>query len=185
MYLWIGLGIEKTEEKRIRAYCRQENREGADESAFLLPQHISLKCSFPTEHWEAIIGDLKNCFRQLPGFTLEAEALQQIPGILWLRIRETPALRDLHNALNDRLLQKFSIGLSGFDGDDFAFHSTLFQDPAHPEKIRSLFQRMGTVPFYSKEIPVDRIYFGISPSGKAGTYQVVDSIALKEERRLP
>lgn len=44
---------------------------------------------------------------------------------LWLDIQESKELREIHNRLNNDIMNKFHIQNSGFDGDTFHFHSTL------------------------------------------------------------
>lgn len=48
--------------------------------------------------------------------------------VIWLDILETNQLIEMHNTLNKELNNKFNIPLSGFDGEKFQFHSTLFQE---------------------------------------------------------
>lgn len=178
MYVWIGLGMEKSEQDRIRMFCRAVNREGASETAFSLPQHVSMKLSFDTPKWQAVIAYLKSRLHGLQRFSVRTEGIQSIPGLCWLKIQEDARLRALHNALNRDLEAEFSIPRKGFDGDGFAFHSTLFYDPQAPQKIAAIFQRIRNTVFYSKQITLNTVYFGISETGKAGEYRIVDQLPL-------
>lgn len=178
MYLWIGLGIEQQEETKIRTYCKTINTGAVNEASFTLPQHISLKASFETEKHQEIIAYLKSKYRNLEKFPLEVEGIQQLPGVIWLKIKETATLRKMHNELNHELSERYAVGLTGYDGESFIFHSTLLFDPDNTVKVKELFNRMCGDRFYSKHILIDRLYFGTSPSGKAGTFTVVDDLEL-------
>ena len=57
--------------------------------------------------------------------------------VIWLDMLETDQLRKMHNYLNKELNSKFNIPLSGFDGEKFQFHSTLFQELDENKKIVS------------------------------------------------
>lgn len=178
MYLWIGLGMKKAEAEQTRTHCRRKNLDGVDEVAFALPQHVSLKSSFQTEQYEEIVAYLKDKYKALHKLTLEVEGVAQVPGIIWLKMKENDLLRNMHNDVNSDLLQRFGVPLTGFDGEGFAFHSTLFFDPDAPEKVAELFESLRNDAFYSQTITIDSMYFGISPNGKAGAYSVIDTFEL-------
>ncbi len=179
MFLWIGLGIEDHEENQIRTYCKNANSFGVNEHSFTLPQHISLKISFETDNYEDIISYIKDKYRNLKKINLEVERVQQVPGVVWLKIKENSMLRKMHNELNDELQRKYGVGLSSYDGENFAFHSTLFQDEDNIENVSKLFDVICNGKFYSNTITANRLYFGTSNIGKVGTYSVVDFIDLQ------
>lgn len=179
MYLWIGLGIDSKNEKDIRNYCKEINKEfNVNEQSFTLPQHISLKTSFYTENYKEIIKELKIQFINNKKLVLKINEVANIPGIIWLNINETIELRNYHNEILEYLLKKYKIEKIGFDGDTFKFHSTLFQDIDNKELVEKLYKIIDKKLFEEKKIIVNKIYFGISEIGKVGTYKVIDYLEL-------
>lgn len=181
MYLWIGLGIDENSEKKIREYCRKINQEHkVNEQSFTLPQHISLKTSFDTDNYQEIINELKRLFSDSKKMNLKVQDVEMVPGVIWLNIEEKKALRNYHNVILKFLKEKYSIDKTGFDGDSFKFHSTLFQDVDNKEMVSKLFENIDKDVLIDREIIADRLYFGISEVGKVGTYKVVDYIELSK-----
>ena len=181
MYIWIGLVLEKDDENYIRDICKEENKYfNIKEQAFSLPQHISLKTSFNVDENIAVIQYLKEELKNINAIQLEVCNLTIIDGkVIWLDIEENTFLRELHNKINFLLKEKFNIGLSGFDGEGFKFHSTLFQENEYNENIN----KIGLVLKEKMKIPflvnIKELSFGISEVGRVGTYKVIDKIELK------
>lgn len=97
----------------------------------LLPQHISLKQSFP---YDGDIGLLESYFNdffaRIKPFKIliekiEIQELAEEVVLGWLKIKESNELRDIHTRLCKELKSKFDIEPLGFDGDRWQFHSTL------------------------------------------------------------
>lgn len=181
MYIWIGLILEKDDENYIREICKEENKNfNINEQAFSLPQHISLKTSFNTNQYLTIIKYLKEELKDINTIELKANNLTIIDGkVIWLDIEENKFLRNLHNKINILLKEKFNIGLSGFDGENFKFHSTLFQESEFNGNIN----KIGLILKEKIKIPqllyIRELYFGVSEVGRVGTYKVIDKIELK------
>ena len=181
MYLWIGLGIDKENEEFIREYCKKINMKyKVNEQSFTLPQHISLKTSFDTEEYQNIINDFKNMFKNNKKMNLKVHDIEMVPGVIWLNIKEVPELREYHNLILKHLKEKYNIEKIGFDGENFKFHSTLFQDVDNKAKVSKLFKNIDKDILIARKIIADRLYFGISEVGKVGTYKVVDYIELSK-----
>ena len=181
MYIWIGLVLEKGDEKYIRDICKEENKKfNISEQAFSLPQHISLKTSFNTNEYVSVIQYLKKELKDTNAIELEVCDLTIIDGkVIWLDIEENTFLRELHNKINYFLKEKFNIGLSGYDGENFKFHSTLFQEIEYNEninKIGLILKEKMKIPFL---VNIKELSFGISEVGRVGTYKVIDKIKLK------
>ncbi len=181
MYIWIGLVLEKDDENYIRDICKEENKIfNINEQAFTLPQHISLKTSFNASEYITVIQYLKEELKDINAIQLEVCNLTIIDGkVIWLDIEENTFLRKLHNKINFLLNDKFNIGLLGFDGESFKFHSTLFQENEYNENIN----KIGLVLKEKMKIPflvnIKELSFGISEVGRVGTYKVIDKIKLK------
>ena len=181
MYTWIGLVLEKDDENNIRDICKAENKNlNISEQAFTLPQHISLKTSFNVDEYITVIQYLKEELKDINAIQLEVCNLTISDGkVIWLDIGENKFLRELHNKINFLLKEKFNIGLSGYDGENFKFHSTLFQETEYNEninKIGLILKEKMKIPF---SVRIKELSFGISEVGRVGTYKVIDKIELK------
>ena len=85
----------------------------------------------------------------------------------------------MHNKINFLLKEKFNIGRSGYDGENFKFHSTLFQEIEYNEninKIGLILKEKMKIPF---SVNIKELSFGISEVGRVRTYKVIDKIELK------
>lgn len=97
----------------------------------LLPQHISLKQSFPYDGDIGLIEDyLNDFFARIKPFKIliekiEIQELSEEVVLGWLKVKECNELRDIHTRLCKELKSKFNIEPLGFDGDTWQFHSTL------------------------------------------------------------
>ena len=181
MFLWIGLEIDKENEEFIREYCKKINMKyKVNEQSFTLPQRISLKTSFNTEEYLNIINDFKNMFKKNKKMNLKVHDIEMVPGVIWLNIEEIPELRKYHNLILNHLKDKYNIEKIGFDGENFKFHSTLFQDVDNKGKVSKLYENIDKDILINNELKINQIYFGISEVGKVGTYKVVDYIELTE-----
>lgn len=181
MHIWIGLVLEKDDENYIRDICKKENKcFNINEQAFTLPQHISIKTSFNVNEYVEVIQYLKEELKDINAIELKACNLTIIDGkVIWLDIVENKFLRELHNKINLLLKEKFNIGLSGYDGENFKFHSTLFQETEYNEninKIGLILKEKLKIPF---SVNIQELSFGISEVGRVGTYKVIDKIELK------
>jgi len=98
-----------------------------------LPAHISLKQPFdmfdlnPLEEYMTQFAD------RIPPLEVNLTGLELIQatidgletGILWLNVKETALLRQLHNRLNQELTSKLGDISAPFDGPDYHFHMTV------------------------------------------------------------
>ena len=139
-----------------------------------------MKTSFNVDENIAVIQYLKEELKNINAIQLEVCNLTIIDGkVIGLDIEENTFLRELHNKINLLLKEKFNIGLSGFDGEGFKFHSTLFQENEYNENIN----KIGLVLKEKMKIPflvnIKELSFGISEVGRVGTYKVIDKIELK------
>lgn len=181
MYLWIGLGIDNNSEYKIRNYCKKINKNyNAGESAFTLPQHISLKQSFKTDEYRSIIFDLKNYFKNIKQFELKISDIRNIPGVIWLEIEENEILRKFHNDILNLLKDKYNVDKVGFDGETFKFHSTLFQDVDNKEIINNLYKAIDKKLLEGNKLIANKAYFGLSEIGTVGTFKVIDEIEFEK-----
>ena len=85
---------------------------------------------------------------------------------------------EIHNNLNEKLLKKFSIPLIKFDGDKFAFHSTLFQDSQNNDKLEEIYKSLKEVFAFPLKLKLNKVDFGISKEGVVGTFNVYDKVIM-------
>ncbi len=177
MYIWVGCKLPESFEKEIRAKCLAENeRIGLSTAAFSLPQHISLKISFPTDRTEAVLAWLRAYLAAQPAFWVKLSAVEQVPGVLWLKAAENADLERMHRELDENLLQLFGVERHMYDGC-FLFHSSLFVDP-DGQKLTAMARALGTLAL-PESLPVDTFLLGASPDGKPGNFCVLEEIQAK------
>ena len=174
MYIWAGCKLPEEFEQEIRQVCLALNEQiGLDTAAFSLPQHVSLKISFQSEHYEEIIEDLTAFLSAQAPFSVRTHDAEQEGHILWLPVEENPQLRRLHDQLDARLEQRFGVPQHEFD-KCFLFHSTLFMDP-DVEKIARMRSLLADHPM-ERELRVDTFLLGLSETGKPGECRIVREI---------
>lgn len=176
MYIWVGCQLPQDFEKALRLRCRTENADlGLDETAFHLPQHISLKISFDAgSNWQSVLDWLKDwCKKQKP-FYVDLKSPEQVPGVLWIPAEENETLRQLHRDLDQQLEARFSIPQHLFD-KDFRFHSTLFLDAE--DKLTAMYARLKNMTFPGN-LQVNTFLLGISEDNAPGTHRIVGKISV-------
>jgi 2'-5' RNA ligase len=122
----------------------------------LLPQHISLKQSFPYEgdinEIEEYIKEICLNFRTFKIFIdkVEVNSFNGESILGWLKVRECKELRDIHMKLCKGLKKKFNINPLGFDKDKWQFHSTLISSKINKNFIKELISE-----YNNKEISME------------------------------
>lgn len=176
MHIWIGCLLPEEFEKALRGVCTPLGQEfGLDAVAFSLPQHISLKISFPYNgDVQALLDYLTELLKNQPSFTVHPKPIERQGNILWIPFAESGQLQQLHNLLDTKLKKDHSVPQHIFD-KAFLFHSTLFFGPEEPlEQARQALQSF-PIP---QELRVSVFVIGTSETGQPGTYRVVRSISL-------
>ena len=174
MYVWIGCKLPDSFEQEIRSLSLARNEElQLDTAAFALPQHISLKISFETGKYEAVLEDLTAFLSAQHPFAVSIKNPSRSGNILWMSVAENDTLRQLHNELDILLKDRFCIPQHAFDRE-FLFHSTLFID-GNTEKLERMLDFLTPFPI-AQELTVDTFLLGLSETGAAGSYRVVRQI---------
>lgn len=176
MHIWIGCLLPEGFEKELREVCSPLGQElGLDTVAFSLPQHISLKISFPFDgDVQALLDYLTELLKNQPSFTVHPKPIERQGNILWIPFAENGQLRHLHNLLDDQLKKDFSVQQHLFD-KAFLFHSTLFFGAE--DKLEQARQALQSFPMPA-ELRVSAFVIGISETGQPGSYRVVRTIML-------
>ena len=176
MYIWVGCQLPQEFENRLRQLCRKENADlGLVETAFHLPQHISLKISFDAgSNWQSVLDWLKGWCKNQQPFYVDLKSPEQVPGVLWIPAAENETLRELHQNLDGQLEKLFGIGQHPFDVN-FRFHTTLFQDA--DEKLTAMYARLKDLTF-PESLQVNTFLLGISEDNSPGSHRIVEEISV-------
>ena len=176
MYLWIACKLPDKFAQQLRQQCMQLNEAiQLDTSAFTLPQHISLKISFPSERRAEISSWLEQYLSRQQPFAVELLPPQRRGNILWLPVAEHTVLQQLHRELDQNLQEQFGIPQHEFD-KCFQFHSTLFLDTDGAKLDR---MRQALLPFpIACTLTVDTFLLGVSETGAPGSYRVLREISV-------
>jgi 2'-5' RNA ligase len=101
------------------------------------PAHITLKqpCEIGDrlQEWTAYMASFAASIPPLP---IELTGLYVWDTVLGIDVRETPALRELHNRLNRELPPIFGDVRAEHDGDQYHFHMTVAMGGASAETYR-------------------------------------------------
>ena len=149
--------------------------------ASLLPQHISLKSTFQHGNQEEIAEYFDSLAESTPPIRLEVDRFQAIPireagsdsGLLWLGIRESPGLREVHHRINSDLQRRFGTPIAGSDGEEFHFHSTLVYGQLPYSSYQAMLSGLAPVsiaPFHARELA---LFCSHEDQIKAGTFYVL------------
>ena len=179
MYIWIACDLSDSLGK-VREECLALNKKvGADEVAFSLPQHISLKISFRIDDgiFENVISDIRGYFAASEPFSIAGPVLEKVGNIVWLRFDEEPTLVKMHTDFDEMMLHKYGVPQHEFD-KSFAYHSTLFIEQ-NREKLELIYDKISEVAL-PKTVDVSRFIIGVSETGKAGEYRVLELVSPKK-----
>ncbi len=176
MYIWIGCKLPEDFSNALRRQCLEANEGlGLGTRQFDLPQHISLKISFPTDRATEALVWLRDFLAQQEAFFVTLEQMEQIPGVLWLKAAENPVLERLHATLDKELAARFAVAQHEFD-KCFRFHSTLFQGETE-ENLTAVAEKL-RLPLPATLL-VDTFLVGCSPDGDPYGYCVTGEIPAK------
>ena len=174
MYIWIGCKLPVEFETELRGHCLAANRHiGLNTAAFSLPQHISLKISFDTPDYEAVLEEVTEFLSAQQPFPVRLGSAQRFGKILWLPAEENDTLPRLHALLDEFLESRFGIPRHEFD-KAFLFHSTLFIDD-RPTKLEAMAEALCGFPL-PPELQIDTFLLGVSNDGAPGSYRVVRTV---------
>ena len=173
MYIWVGCDINpkfieyREKIKEINADVK------ASETAFNLPQHVSLKISFEMDEDVAkhCIKDIIELLKSTKPFTAKVRGLElHDDKIIWLRMEENEHLKALHDEL-DQIAISYAVKQHEFD-KHFIFHSTVIMDE-DKQKLEALFDRIKDIP-YPDELKINTFLVGHS----------YDYVEFKVDRRI-
>jgi 2'-5' RNA ligase len=105
---------------------------GTGFGAAQVPAHITLKQPFEIADISLVEAYFDRFAAGMLPFDIDLTAVEvqsgnrpDGAGIVWLAVRETQHLRDLHDRLNLELTERFAATRAPFDGPDYKFHATV------------------------------------------------------------
>lgn len=177
MYIWTAISFaDQLAELRQQTAGISEELALANPS-LTLPIHTSLSISFEAadEVYDRIISDLTGYLSSLVPFPVYPEAIERNGQIIWLKMRETPELVEIHTHLIDLLQHRYGVEPHPFDLD-FQFHATLFFG-GEDQALSTALSRIKTTPL-PETLTARKFVIGTSPSGAPGSYRVCREIEL-------
>ena len=179
MFVWTAIYIESQLEDLRKEVLRLAEEKNVRCPLNFLPLHVSLKISFdiPEERVEECVSSLCALFRKTRPFTMEAEDVEFKPGIIWIKMKENEALRDIHARLDALVEEKFGIAPHEFDRS-FIYHCTLLFD--EDENLRRIYPDIREIKVPAK-LNARSFLIGISEDGMPGTFRVYKHSHLGEE----
>ena len=95
----------------------------------LLPAHVSLKQPFTFESMDTLQEWFDSFSQRPPPMTIRLDHIYYDEwdeyAIIGLHVHETPALRELHDRINDELNEIVQDPSAPHDGDEYRFHLTI------------------------------------------------------------
>lgn len=177
MHIWTGIDVDSQLPGLREGIRRIENEIGVVHSIAnnALPLHISLKMSFPMpdDRAEEVIDRLAAFYRGEAPLTAGLRGIKREQTIVWLRTRDSAALRGLHDRLLAMLGAAYGVTPHPYDLD-YIFHVTLFMDDDQ-EKVARAYAAIKDAPV-PQALRLDRFVIGASPTGALGTYRVMRTV---------
>jgi 2'-5' RNA ligase len=113
-----------------------------------IPAHVSLKQPFRIDHnllrFERYV---KEFARRTEPFLIELDGFFVWPTVFGMAVRESSALRALHNFLNTELAGLFDDVTADFDGDAYQFHMTVTTSGTSPATYLEIQKAYANMPF--------------------------------------
>jgi 2'-5' RNA ligase len=150
-----------------------------------LPPHISLKQPFAIADLttlEAYMDELAATIAPfevtLTELQLEVGRFQEMEyGILWLDVRETETLRQLHNRINRELAERFGNTDAPYDGAAYHFHMTVMMAGQPLAVYRKMYAELAehtvNLQFPVRELAMFVYDEPMGPTGDYLTYKIL------------
>ena len=178
MYIWTGISVNEQLLPLREVISRAEAQLSFATSNLSLPLHTTLKMPFWAEDvlTDKICLALQSYYIKLQPFELPVQGPEHFDQIAWLRLKENPKLNQAQDELLDLIKASFGIEPHEYDRDR-KFHVTLFMDEDR-EKVAEAFRAVKNYAFPAF-LRADRFIIAASPSGKLGSYQILEEIRKK------
>ena len=177
MFVWIAVDASEALAQVRQEALRLNKTLGLSKVAFTLPQHISLKISFPVadELFDAAVDAAETFLQRCRPFPVQVRGVERMGSILWLAMEDNPVLTALHDGLDRMMEAQFSAPQHPLD-KRFRFHSTLFMD-SDAARVAQMQELLRTVDVPGAFV-AEKFLIGCSAEGTAGTYRVIREISV-------
>jgi 2'-5' RNA ligase len=148
--------------------------------ASLLPAHVSLKQPFSFESMERLEGYFDALAASVAPFEIELDSVYHTHwgeyGILGLNVKETSALRELHDRIHRELGALFEDVSAPHDGESYHFHLTVELGKVEGEDVYKRYydemsDKQVNLRFTAREIAL--FYYDGIQAGSYTTYKVL------------
>ena len=138
--MWTSVTLKQEDINIIKNICIDNTNDlRLSDRFFRFPLHISLKRTYYVEDYLIVKKEIKKLLDSYSDIVIDRLYPYKNKGMLWLRINNENTLIDLHNKLDNLLLDKFNIPIDEFD-KNYVPHITLYRDDE--DKIDILYERL-------------------------------------------
>ena len=156
--MWIYGVINQNIIDNIKEICHECNKDLCLSERYLnFPLHVSFKRSFYTDNFMNIKEEAISLMKNYGPIHCGSYYLERYKDLLWLRFTDEEKLNDIHDELDEMLLNKYDIPLDEYD-QNYAPHVTLFRSPDE-DKLDVMHERIKGIIIY-EPIIIDKIIIG-------------------------
>ena len=138
--MWTSATLKQEDINFIKKICIDNTNDlRLSDRFFRFPLHISLKRTYYVEDYTIVKKEIKKLLDSYSDIVIDRLYPYKNRNMLWLRINNENTLIDLHNKLDNLLLDKFNIPIDEFD-KNYVPHITLYRDDE--DKIDILYERL-------------------------------------------
>ena len=154
----VGLILEDTNND-IKTICLRNNTDlKLSERFFNFPLHVSFKRTFITDNFNEVKDDVKDYFKNKGKIYAGKTTLVMNKDMLWLTLNDSNNLIEMHNELDEMLLEKYNIQIDYYD-KNYVPHITIFHDD-DIDKLKIMYERLNNA-LDDLDIYIDRCFYGI------------------------
>ena len=179
MYIWTALYLEDELSDYKKSILKIAKDQDIRCPLSILPIHLSLKITFDVKDamTDKCIQEICRFFYNQSPFYIEPEYYEINPGILWLKVKDSDKLKELHSGLDSIVKKYFGVDPTEMD-NKFRFHITIYTD-AEDKLQRGLeeLNRMELPP----RIRVSNYIVGTSENGRPDSFSVYKKSCLGPE----
>lgn len=157
--MWTSATLKQEDINIIKNICINNTKDlSLSDRFFRFPLHISIKRTYYVEDYLIVKKEIKKLLDSYTDIVIDRLYLYKNKDMLWLRINNENTFIDLHNKLDDLLLDKFNIPIDEFD-KNYVPHITLYRDDE--DKIDVLYERLKDK-LILNDISIDKYALGTS-----------------------
>ncbi len=174
IYVWCAVDLNRQLKDQREAAEGVGEELGVSNPALTLPLHISLKisCRIGRSRVKKAVKTIGKRLSKSVHLEIKPLCIERCGGVVWIRHEESPQLKALHEWLVRLFKTRYGVTPHEFDLD-FAYHSSLFVGDEVTSE--AAYELLRDIPLPERLI-ADGFVIGISESGKAGEYKVVQSV---------